>query len=164
MVNPYAKPIAFPVPFHWQDEVKPGLDRDVRLGVIEPVPILCAKKDGTARQTVDLQELNLHAACETHRTLSLFHQARSVPQNTKKAVLDAWNGYHSVPLHEDDWHLTSFITHWGRYQYCIALQDYIASGDGYIWRYDEIVPDIPRKTKCVDDCLLTQYQRACDRP
>ena len=36
-----AKPIAHhtPVPVHWQVEVKAGLDRDVRLGVLEPVPI-----------------------------------------------------------------------------------------------------------------------------
>ena len=28
-----------PVPLHWQEEVKAGLDQDVTLGVIEPVPI-----------------------------------------------------------------------------------------------------------------------------
>ena len=43
MIDPKAEPVAhhspIPVPIHWQDEVKAGLDRDVRLGVIEPVPI-----------------------------------------------------------------------------------------------------------------------------
>ena len=43
MVNPDATPIAhsspIPVPLHWQDEVKVGLDRDVELGVLEPVPV-----------------------------------------------------------------------------------------------------------------------------
>ncbi|KAK3759713.1 hypothetical protein RRG08_064434 [Elysia crispata] len=33
-------------------------------------------------------------------------------------------------------------------------QGYIASGDGYTRRYDEIVAEIPNKTKCVDDALL----------
>lgn len=33
-------------------------------------------------------------------------------------------------------------------------QGYIASGDGYIRRYDDIVLDIHNKTKCVDDALL----------
>ena len=68
-----------------------------------------------------------------------------------------WNGYHSVPLHPDDRHLTTFITPWGRYRYLVAPQGYIASGDGYSRRYDEIVADIPRKTKCIDDTLLWSH-------
>ncbi len=43
MIDPQASPTAhhspIPVPLHWQDDVKDGLDRDVRLGVLEPVPI-----------------------------------------------------------------------------------------------------------------------------
>ena len=39
-----------------------------------------------------------------------YLQARSVPHGTEKTVCDAWNGYHSVPLHPDDRHLTTFIT------------------------------------------------------
>ena len=31
---------------------------------------------------------------------------------------------------------------------------YLASGDGYTRRYDELVSDIPNKTKCVDDALI----------
>ena len=42
-INPKAWPIIThreaPVPFHFQDEVKKGLDRDVRLGILEKVPL-----------------------------------------------------------------------------------------------------------------------------
>ena len=89
-----------------------------------------------------------------HNTPSPFLQARSVSHGKKKTVFDAWNGYHSVPLCEEDRHLTTFITPWGRYRYKTAPQGYIASGDGYTRRYDEIVADIPHKTKCIDDALL----------
>ena len=169
MVNPDAEPVAhhtpIPVPLHWQEEVKAGLDQDVALGVLEPVPVgepvtwchrmvVCPKKNGKPRRTVDFQSLNLHATRETHHTQSPFHQARSVPHNKKKTVFDCWNGYHSVPLHEDDRHLTTFITPWGRYRYNTAPQGYIASGDGYSRRFDEIVSHIPNKTKCIDDTLL----------
>ena len=169
MVDPNATPIAhhkaIPVPLHWQDEVKASLDRDVQLGVLEPVPVgepvtwchrmvVCSKKDGSSRRTVDFQALNKHATRETHHTQSPFHQARSVPQGKKKTVFDAWNGYHSVPLHADDRHLTTFITPWGRYRYCVAPQGYISSGDAYTRRYDELVAEIPNKTKCVEDALL----------
>ena len=69
-------------------------------------------------------------------------------------MFDAWNGYHSVPLKREDQHLTTFITPWGRYRYRTAPQGYIASGDGYSRRFDEIVSDFPNKTKCIDDTLL----------
>ena len=169
MINPQAKPTAYhspiPIPIHWQDDVKAGLDRDVRLGVLEPVPVgepvtwchrmvICAKKNGKPRRTIDFQSLNSHATRETHHTQSPFHQARSVPHGKKKTVFDAWNGYHSVPLHPDDRHYTTFITPWGRYRYCTAPQGYIASGDGYSRRYDEVVASFPQKTKCIDDTLL----------
>ena len=169
MVDANAEPVAhhtpIPVPLHWQSDVKAGLDHDVSLGVLEPVPVgepvtwchrmvICAKKNGKPRRTVDFQALNLHATRETHHTQSPFHQARSVPGGTKKTVFDCWNGYHSVPLHPDDRHLTTFITPWGRYRYKTAPQGYIASGDGYSRRFDEIVSHIPNKTKCIDDTLL----------
>ncbi|CAG2218786.1 unnamed protein product [Mytilus edulis] len=136
MVDPEAEPVAHhtpvPVPIHWKEEVKAGLDQDVRLGVLEPVPVgepvtwchkmvVCAKKNGKPRRTVDFQPLNVHATRETHHTPSPFHQARSVPNGKRKTT---------------------------------APQGYIASGDAYTRRYDEIVADIPNKTKCVDDVLL----------
>jgi hypothetical protein len=158
MIDPETKRVAhhspIPIPIHWQDEVKAGLDRDVSLGVIEPVPVgtpvtychrmvICAKKNGTPRRTVDMQTLNNNAVRETHHTPSPFHLARSVPHDTIKTVCADWNGYHSDPIHEDDRHLTTFITPWGRYQYRACPQGYIASGDGYFRRFDEVVAHIP---------------------
>ena len=35
--------------------------------------------DGKLRRTVDYQAFNIHAARETHHTLSPFHQERGVP-------------------------------------------------------------------------------------
>ncbi len=177
MVDPDATPVAvhspIPVPLHWQDKVKAGLDRDVSLGVIEPVPVgnpvtwchrmvVCRKKNGQPRRTVDLQALNKHCARETHHTPSPFHQAMSVPSGKKKSVFDAWNGYHSVPIRECDRHLTTFITPWGRYRYCTTPQGYIASGDGYTRRFDEIISDFPNKTKCIDDtCMWADSIEEC---
>ena len=47
-VDPNAKPVAFHkpynVPVHWRDQVKAGLDRDVKLGVLEKVP--AARRQG----------------------------------------------------------------------------------------------------------------------
>jgi hypothetical protein len=40
------------------------------------------------------------------------------------SVLDSWNGYHSVTIREEDRHLTTFYTKWGRYRYKCAPQGY----------------------------------------
>ena len=101
--------------------------------------VICTKKNGSLRRSINFQELNKHATRETHHCASPFHQARAVPGNTKKTIFDAWNGYHSVALSPEDRHFTTFITPWGRYRYCSAPQGYIASGDAYTARYDAIV-------------------------
>lgn len=169
MVDRTAKPVAFhkarPVPVHFQEQVKEGLDSDVRLGVIEPVPygvpttwchqmVICSKKCGSCRRTVDFQALNRHASRETHHTPSPYQLAREVPSNTKKTTFDAWNGYHSIKLHRSDHHFTTFLTPWGRYRYIRCPQGYIASGDAYTHRYDNIIAEVPNKVKCVDDTLM----------
>ena len=66
IINPTAEPVAvhtpIPVPIHWREEVKAALDKDVRLGVIEQVPVgepvawchrmvICPKKNGKPRRT-----------------------------------------------------------------------------------------------------------------
>ena len=66
-----------------------------------------------------------------------------------KTVTDAWNGYHSVPIHPDDRHNTTFITPWERYRYKVAPQGFLASGDGYNQRFDAIIADFPDKVKCM---------------
>ncbi|RDH89254.1 MAG: hypothetical protein DIZ77_16200 [endosymbiont of Seepiophila jonesi] len=166
MVNSNASPVTIhtpiSVPLHWQEQVKADLDRDIALGVIEPVPVgepmtwcsrmvITRKKSGGPRRCVDYQALNKFCSRETHHTMSPFHQATLFPANMKKTVTDAWNGYHSVPIHEEDRHYTTFITPWGRYRYKTLPQGFVAAGDGYTRRYDEIVADIPNKTKCIDD-------------
>ena len=103
---------------------------------------------------VERWTFNRHATRETHHTQSPFHQARKVPHNMRKSTFDAWNGYHSIALDPADRHLTTFITPWGRYRYCVCPQGYISSGDAYTRRFDEIISDIDHKTKVIDDTIM----------
>ena len=117
MINPDVTPPTYhsplPVPVPWKDAIKDNLDKDVRLDVLEPVPIrelviwyycmvICAKQNSTPKGTIDFQPLNLHATRGTHHTQSTFRQAKSVLEGKKKTAFDAWNGYHSVPLHPNN--------------------------------------------------------------
>ena len=168
-IDENAKPVAahtpFPVPIHWQAQVKAGLDRDVRLGVLERVPVnepttWCArmlitpKHDGSPRRVIDYQAVNEHCPRQTHHTRSPWQIAASVPPNTVKTVLDAWHGYHSVPVHPADRHVTTFICQDGRYRYRTAPQGLLCAGDAYTQRADEIIGDFKGHVKCVDDSLL----------
>ena len=168
-MNPDAKPTAVHrpamIPIHWQEKVYSDLERDVRLGVLEKVNpntpvtwcsrmVVTSKADGTPRRTVDLQPQNRESVRQTHHVPTPFKLAEAVPQGTVKTVTDAWNGYHSVPLCEEDRHFTTFITPWGRYRYRVAPQGFIASGDAYNQRFDSIIAEFPNKVKCVDDTCM----------
>ena len=156
-VRPDVKPMAvhtpIPVPLHWEDKVKRDLERDVALGVIEPVPInspvtWCSrmitvpKHNGEPRRVVDLQALNRASVRQTHHTKSPFMLASAVPANKVKSVLDIWNSFHSVPIREEDRDKTCFICPMGRFRYKVAPQGYLASYDGYTHRFDLITAGI----------------------
>ena len=153
------------VPLHWQDKVKEDLDRDVRLGVIERVPygeatewchrmVVVRKHDGGPRRCTDLSPLNKFCKREIHPSKSPFQLAKSVPASSYKTVFDAWNGFHSVPIREEDRHYTTFVTQWGLFRYIRAPQGFLSSGDGYNRRLDDILTHLTRLVRCVDDSLL----------
>ena len=167
--DPDAIPVAahtpIKVPAHWTEQVKADLDRDVALGIIEPVPlntvstwcarmIVVPKHDGSPRRTVDFKALNSYSRRQTHHTQSPFQLASQVPANMKKSTLDVWNAYHCVPIKSEDIHKLTFITQWGRYRYLKAPQGYLASGDGYTHRDYLISQHIGNKITLVDDSLL----------
>ena len=112
--------------------------------------------DGTPRRTVDLQPQNTrrHSVRQTHHVPRPIHLADWVPRHTKKTVTEAWNGYHSVPICEEDRHITTFITPWGRYRYKVAPQGFVASVDAYNQRFDAIISDFKNKVKCFNDTLM----------
>ena len=183
-VNPEATPVAIKspavVPLHWQEAVKGGLDRDVRLGVLQKIDvnvpdtwtsrmIITPKPNSDQpRRVVDFQPVNSQAARQTHHTSNPYQLVASVPPNQVKSVLDCWHGYHSVPIAKHDQHLTTFLTPWGRYKYLTTPQGFLSAGDGYTHRADIITADVPRLRKCIDDSLLfdddiqTNFYRVCD--
>ena len=153
------------IPKHWEAEVKRQLDEDVMAGIIRPVPageatewcarmVVVPKKSGKPRRTVDFQKLNVCCLRETHHTPTPFDMVSDVPPRSFKTVVDAHWGFHQVELDEESRKLTTFITPWGRYQYCRTPMGHCSASDAYTKRFDDAVCDFPRKHKCVDDTLL----------
>ena len=162
---PHARHAPIPIPHHWKTKVKESLDRDVERGIIAPVPIgspvtwcspmvVVSKEDGSPRRTIDFQRLNAQCLRETHHTSTPFQLASQVPPTTKKSIVDAVDGFHSVELDPASQPLTTFITEWGRFMYLRMPQGFFAAGDAYTRRYDEIIERVERKVKIVDDTLL----------
>ena len=83
-----------------------------------------------------------------------FQQATPVPSGTWKTCLDAWEGYHSIPIAEEDRHITTFVTPWGRFWYKVLPQGFLTANDAYCERYDKITRDLKNLTCCMDDALL----------
>jgi len=73
-----------------------------------------------------------------NHTQSPFHKSRLVPHEKKKTAFNCWIGYHSVSLHLDNPHFSTFITPWRRGTDTRHLE-YIWSRDGYTRRFDEII-------------------------
>ena len=172
-VDPKARPFAIhkhrPVAIHWEEQTRQGLERDVDIGVIRPMlagdPTLwcalmhvVAKKLGKPRRVVDFQKLNQACLRQTHPTKAPLLQCQSVPAYSTKTTLDSWNGYHSVPLREEDRHLTTFLTPWGKYEYCNLPQGQMVAGDTYTARYDEIAHGFERMERWVDETILWDFR------
>ena len=109
---PFAAHTPIPIPHYWKDEVKRQLEKDIEMGIIRRAPIgeptewcmrmvTVSKKDGTPRRTIDFQPINKYCERETHYTPRPFDVVSNIPPNSYKTVLDAYNGYHQVPLDEE---------------------------------------------------------------
>ncbi len=114
--------------------------------------ITVLKKDGSPRRTVDLQNLNAATRRETHYTPSPFNFVSTVPPGKKKTVLDAWNGYLSVPLSGEACDATTFITEWRRYRYLRAPQASLHPTMATQWRFHFGTVNYIRL--CVDDRIV----------
>jgi hypothetical protein len=126
-----------------------GILEVVPIGAVTPwlAPMLAiAKKLGGVRRVINYKALNKQCNRAVHTTQPTFQMSISVPNAKQEgkegklyfSSLDAWNGYHSIPLEKDSKNLFAFITPWGRYRYRVAPQGFLGSGDHYTNAYDKI--------------------------
>ena len=83
-----------------------------------------------------------------------FNLVSSIPAGQFKTVLDAWNGYHSLPLSPKSKEAFTFIIEFGRYRYCRAPQGSYTSGDTYTRHLEDITAEFERKVRFIDDSWL----------
>ena len=136
---PYAAHTPIPIPHHWKAQVRDMLESDIAAGILQRVPIgeptewcmrmvTVEKKNNEPRRTIDYQPINKFCKRETHHTPPPIDVISNIPSQCYKTVLDAFNGYHQIPLDKESVKLTTFITEFGRFQYLRAPQ-----GHYWLW-------------------------------
>ena len=95
-MDPQAKPVTVnnpaSIPIHWHDKVKRDLDREVRLGDLERVPVntpsvWCSRM----MVTVDMQPQNKWSVRQAYLIEPPFVSASRIPPNQWMSVVDSWN-------------------------------------------------------------------------
>ncbi|ROT77236.1 hypothetical protein C7M84_004131 [Penaeus vannamei] len=161
---PFAIHTPRPIPFAFQKKVKEELESMECQGIIAPVgddpsdwchPLVTVAKDEGVRITVDLSHLNSQVSRPTHPSPTPFDAVRRVtPSSRYFTKADALCGYWQLELAEEDQHLTSFITPYGRFKHRRGPMGFSATGDAYCRRGDIALQGMQRCVKVVDDILL----------
>ena len=166
------------VPIHLQEAAKASIQQDIDTGLIEKVAIE-DNKWGTSRQVIVAKPTKPGEPVKIRRTVdykslnafinpSVWHcdppmaQAERVKGSSYKTVIDARDGFHSVPLHDDSKKWTHFITgtH-GVLRYNFLPQGLITSPAAFNERmhHAEMDPStgntaFPNSTRLMDDTCL----------
>lgn len=162
--TPFAVHTPRAVPFAFRDHTKAELDSMLDQGIITPAgdepsewchPMVVVPKTNGVRVTVDLSKLNSQVHRPTHPSPTPFTAVRSVsPSSRYFTTADALHGYWQIELAEEDRHLTTFITPYGRYMHCRGPMGFAATGDAYCLRGDMALQGVTNCVKVVDDILL----------
>ena len=161
---PYSITTARNIPYGWRDKVKRELDEMVEKEIItevveptqwcHPIVIQPKKESEDIRLCVDLTKLNKYVKRATYPSTTPYDAVSNISTGVKYfTTLDAKSGYWQIPIAQEDQHLTTFITPWGRYQFRRAPMGLISSGDEYTRRGDQVISNIANVIKIVDDIL-----------
>lgn len=124
--TPYAVATPRRVALPLRDKVEQELQRMQEEGIIEAVtkptdwcaPIVVVPKgDDKVRLCVDYTELNKHVKRERWQLPSVEESLAQLAGGQIFSLLDASSGFWQVPLHQDSWEFTTFITPFGRFMY-----------------------------------------------
>lgn len=117
--------------------------------------VTVAKDNAGVRITTDLSMLNKQVSCPAYPSTSPFSAIHSVdPKARYFTTMDALCGYWQMELAEEDRHLTTFITPYGRYEHCRGPMGFAATGDAFCLGGNKALQGVESCVKVVDDILL----------
>ena len=112
------------------------------------------KASGGVRLVTDFRQLNK----SVQRIGWPFPSSEAIrksilPDSKCYFTLDCFQGYHQIPVREEDQDLLAFITPFGKYKYKRLPMGYSDSSDQFLMATDPIVAGVDRVDKSIDDVL-----------
>ena len=125
----------------------------------EPTPwcagmVVVPKKSGSVRICVDFRPLNDNVLCEQHPLPKVDETLAQLAGATVFSKLDANCGFWQIPLEESSWHLTTFITPFGRYCFNKLPFGISSTPEHFQWRMSEILQGQEGVLCHMDDVLI----------
>ena len=167
------------VPLHLEEAAKNSIEYDLLAGTLEKIPmdenttkwgvarqVVVAKpsapgEPAKCRRTVDYKMLNAHINPSVYHMDPPLKQAERIKSDSYKTVLDARDGFHSIPLDEASRKFTHFITKsHGILRYTCVPQGCITSPAAFNERMDVAEKNekgehmFPNMTRLMDDTCL----------
>ncbi|XP_069985567.1 uncharacterized protein [Penaeus vannamei] len=120
-----------------------------------PIPFTIQQKVKEELESMECQGIIAPVSRPTHPSPTPFDAVRRVtPSSRYFTKVDDLCGYWQLELAEEDQHLTTFITPYGRYKHRRGPMGFSATGDTYCSRGDIALQGMQRCVKVVDDILL----------
>ena len=168
-VTPYKCNSSKPIPFALRDAAKREIEEQINLGIIARVPpevdidwcsrgMILEKSNGgrDVRLVVDSREINEFLDRDAFPMQSPKELIRQIPPSSKFFLtVDFYKGYYQIPIAEEDQLKTTFMLHsMGIYHFKRLPQGGKCSVDQFNRITDELVREIPKCLKMVDDVLF----------
>ena len=168
-VTPYKCNSSKPIPFALRDAAKREIEEQINLGIIARVPpevdidwcsrgMILEKSNGgrDVRLVVDSREINEFLDRDAFPMQSPKELIRQIPPSSKFFLtVDFYKGYYQIPIAEEDQMKTTFMLHsMGIYHFKRLPQGGKCSVDQFNRITDELVREIPKCLKMVDDVLF----------
>merc|ERR1712055_141562 len=120
-------------------------------------------------RVIDFSLLNRFCKRSAEATLDTNRMATAVPvpEEGKEiffSCLDAWNGYHSIPLDDSAKNFFGFLTEYGTYRYNVAPQGFLGSGDHYVAQYNSIMGKLLAEEECNPDSVFKCFSDTSKGP
>lgn len=152
------------VPIGLRDATRKELERMESMGVIEKVEkptewcsgmVVAPKSNGKVRLCVDLTQLNKSVRRESFPLPRLEDTLASLEGSKYFSKMDANSGFWQIKLDEESKEYTTFITPFGRYQYCKMPFGISAAPEFFQRQMNKILGDSKGVVCMMDDILVT---------
>jgi len=124
--------------------------------------VLVKKPNGSWRMCIDFTDLNWACLKDSYPLPKIDKLVDSTAGHELLSFMDAFSGYHQIPLAEEDQEKTSFVVAIGLYCYKVMSFGLTNAGATYQWLVNEVFEPLIGKSMevYVDDMITNSVKKA----